>query len=70
MNRSYLLGEVFEQWHISPSVHICALELANVFVFGLFRVFVQCSEKSLVQDEVLVALLIMNFDIRIIWVDA
>lgn len=66
----YLICEVLEQWHVSPPFHICTLELADLLVFGLFGVFVERPEQVFVDDEVLIPLLIVNFDIRVVGVHA
>lgn len=64
-----LFGEVVEERNVSPILHIGTLELSQLLVLGLFWIFVQGTEKLFMDDEVLVPLLIMDFDIGEVGVD-
>jgi hypothetical protein len=67
--KTNLFGEILKQRHISPSFHIAAFKFSQFFKFGLFRVFVEGSEKIGVEYEIFVAVLVVDFDVCIIGVD-
>lgn len=60
---TYLLGEVLEQRDVTPSLHVCSLEGAELLELGFLRVLVQGCEEALVEDEILVALFVVDFDV-------
>ena len=60
---TYSLSEIFEQWHVTPSFHVRSLELADLLEFRLLRVLVQCREQALVDNEVFVAVLVIDLDV-------
>ena len=59
----YLLREVLEQRDISPSLHVGTLEGGELLELRLLGILVQSLEETLIQDEVLITLLVVDFDI-------
>lgn len=67
---SYSFCEVFKEGNVSPSLHVRTLEGTKLLELRLLRVFVQRPEKVLVKDEILISLLIMDFDIGVFGINA
>lgn len=67
---AYLFSKVLEQWDISPVFHVGSLVLADLLVLGLLGVLVKGTEEVFVDDEVLIALGVVNFNVGEIGVHA
>ena len=59
----HLLREVLEHWSVPPTSHILTAEQTDLLDLGLLRVLVQGHQARLQKDVVLVALLIVYFNI-------
>lgn len=60
---AYLVCEVIEQRHVTPTFHISPLVCIKLLELGLFRILIQRTEEVFMDDEVGVPLLVMNFDV-------
>lgn len=69
MCNPYLIREIFEERYITPSFHVRALELCDLLKFGFLWIFVECSEKIFMNDEILILFRIMDFDVGVVRVD-
>ena len=60
---THLLRKVLEQRDVPPPLHIRALKRPELLELRLLGILVQSLEETLIQDEVLVTLLVVDFDI-------
>lgn len=57
------LGKVFEERDVSPAFHIRTLERTNLLKLGFLRILVESLEEVLLKNEILIPLLVVNFDV-------
>ena len=67
---AHLLRKVLEHWSVPPTSHILTAEQTDLLDLGLLRVLVHGHQARFQKNVILVALLVVYFDITEVWMHA